>query len=110
MDSRLGCKIPQPVAAFWLSYLVDQKMAELQSREDWPWFSGLVPARQQVLVLLDYNEGLGSLLGFSHMLFDLAAGDYDSAANELKNSLWYREVGPTRGDKYVNIMRTGVWQ
>lgn len=109
VDPRLGCTIPQPVADFWLGFLVDQKMAELASRVDWPWFSGIGSARQQVLVCLDYNEGLSSLLDFHLMLNDLAAGDYDGAADQLESSLWYTQVG-IRGPKYVNIMRTGVWQ
>lgn len=109
VDPSLNCQIPPPVAAFWLSYLVDRKTAELTARSDWPWFASLSPARQQLLVLLDYNEGLGGILEFHLMLADLAAGDYEGAASNLQDSLWFKQVG-VRGPKYVNIMRTGVWE
>jgi GH24 family phage-related lysozyme (muramidase) len=47
-------------------------------------FYKLDPVRQSVLLDIAYNEGVGGLLHFPHMLAYLKAGDFTSASAECK--------------------------
>lgn len=71
-----------------------------------PWWAHLDEIRGRVLIDLCFNMGIVALIGFQHFLTALRAGDYDTAADELKNSLWYNQVG-SRGLRLVAMVRTG---
>lgn len=105
MDPRLGAKIPEPVAEFWLDYKVNEAMAEAI----WPWYTSIGDARQNIIICLLYNMGPERLAGFHNMLAALAAGDYNTAAVELQNSEWFKEVG-VRGPRYVRILKSNIWE
>jgi|SRR5215813_6995015 len=68
------------------------------------WFS-LPDAAQEVLVMLRFNMGLHRLLGFHDMLRYIEAGEWEEAANELRNSLWWHEVGHARRERLVGMLR-----
>lgn len=74
-----------------------------------PSFSSLSSARQSVLIDMAYNMGIGKtgqsgLLSFQTMLSAVEAGDYDAAADAMKNSKWYGQVG-NRSKRLVYMMR-----
>lgn len=93
--------------------------AEAQLREDmadaihdastFPWFATLDPVRQEVMVELAFNLGLTKLRKFVKMLAALAVQDWPRAAQELRNSRWYGQVGMRRGNRLVDALRTGAW-
>jgi lysozyme len=58
-----------------------------------PWFDGLSPARQNVLIEMRYNLGLRRLLGFGQMIKALREGRYDAAADQALRSRWAEQVG-----------------
>lgn len=62
--------------------------------------------RQNALVELAFNMG-GKLAGFAHMLMAVNSGAWDRAADELQDSLWFRQVG-RRGPRLVAVLRTGL--
>ncbi len=64
-------------------------------------------ARQNALVELAFNMG-GKLAGFAHMLMAVNSGAWDRAADELQDSLWFRQVG-RRGPRLVRTLRTGQY-
>ena len=68
-------------------------------------FSQLDDVRARLLVALCFNMG-NKILQFKHMLAAIQSGDFDAAANELQNSLWFTQVG-RRGPESVEIMRSG---
>ncbi|MGH9501677.1 MAG: glycoside hydrolase family protein [Terriglobales bacterium] len=74
-----------------------------------PWTGALDAPRLGVLANMTFNEGMGHLLEFRNMLAALERSDYETAAAEMKDSLWYRQVG-TRAWRLVTQMQTGVWQ
>lgn len=82
----------------------------------YPWFGQLNDARQQLIVCLEFNMGPRVFGEFHETQREIAAGDFDSAANALLDSAWASEVDPhgngpdSRGGIYANILRTGVWQ
>lgn len=58
-----------------------------------PWFVGLSPERQAVLVNMAFNLGLGGLIRFRKMLACLETGNYEGAAVEMLDSAWAVQVG-----------------
>lgn len=62
--------------------------------------------RQNALVELAFNMG-HRLAGFSHMLSAVNSGDWERAADELHDSLWFKQVG-RRGPRLVSELRTGL--
>jgi lysozyme len=58
-----------------------------------PWWTTLNETRQIALMDLCFNLGIGGLLGFKRMLAALKSGDYESAADEVLDSRYARQVG-----------------
>ena len=64
--------------------------------------------RQEVLVNMAYNMGRGRLLGFSKMIANVNLLQYEKAADEMVDSVWYRQT-KKRAQRLVKAMRSGVW-
>lgn len=64
-------------------------------------FNALPETAQEVLVNMCFNMGPIRLLQFHHFLEALKAGRYVIAAAEMKNSLWYKQVG-ARAERLAN--------
>ena len=65
------------------------------------------PANVQTAIIdMSFNLGLNKLKKFEKMKEALDANDYNKAADEMKDSLWFKQV-KDRGPRMVNIMRTG---
>ena len=71
-----------------------------------PWWSQLGEVRAQVLANMAFNMGIGRLLGFHDTLAAMQAGDFDKAADEMQDSLWFKQVG-ARATRLVRLMRLG---
>jgi lysozyme len=69
-------------------------------------FDTIDPDRQVILVDLSFNLGYTRLSGFKNAVAAINAGQWDTAADELKDSNWYRQVG-NRGVRNVETIRTG---
>lgn len=82
---------------------LDQALKDAKSY--YPAFDKLPGTAQVVLVDMAFNLGLTKLNGFNEVRKALARGDYNRAADEMKDSVWYRQV-KTRGVKLVNMMRS----
>lgn len=70
------------------------------------WWEYLDEIRARVLVDLCFNMGITKLQKFYDFLTDLRGTSYIAAAGDLKNSLWYGQVG-SRGVRLVEMIRTG---
>ena len=73
-----------------------------------PFAGGLDWVRQAALVDLVFNMGIGTLLTFTHTLDALEKLDFEAAADGLKDSKWFHQVG-MRGPRIVAMIRTGQW-
>ena len=71
-----------------------------------PWWRGLVPVRQRVLLNMCFNLGITRLLGFRNTLAMMKAGDFAGAARGMLASLWARQVGD-RATRLATMMRSG---
>jgi lysozyme len=70
-------------------------------------FDEMNQARQDVLINMCFNMGPNRLKGFRRMWIALSAGLWDSAANEMLDSKWSRQVGE-RSKRLAKVMRKGV--
>jgi lysozyme len=74
-----------------------------------PWSHELDEIRRAVLTNMAFNVGVAGLLKFERMLAALKARDYETAAKEMLDSKWRKQVGP-RADRLAKQMVTGEWQ
>lgn len=72
-----------------------------------PWWRGLDPVRQRVLMNMAFNMGIKSLLGFKTTLAAVRAGKYEEAATGMLNSLWAQQVG-ARAQRLAAMMKGGT--
>lgn len=61
--------------------------------------------RQEVLFEMAYQLGVNGVLGFRMMWIALDNRDYNVAADEMLDSLWYKVQTPTRAKRLSDIMR-----
>ena len=103
---NLSNGIPLPIAEALLDYKMREAIDDVTKHL--PWTATLDDIRFAVLANMTYNIGIGGLLGFRRMLIALEVFDYERAANEMEDSLWYTQVGP-RAHRLIQQMRTGLW-
>lgn len=96
--------IDATLAEAWLHQKLQE--AEREART-FPWFTDLSSRQQRAIVELVYNLGLTRLRKFRRTLAALAEGDYEAASIALGNSLWARQVGPTRAGRIMELIRNG---
>lgn len=86
----------------------DMQIAYKQVKNTFAWWPKLTDARFFVLVDLVYNMGLGALASFKKMLAALEEGDYETAAQELLDSRYARQVGQ-RAHENAAMLKSGEW-
>ena len=80
----------------------DIGVAEGEARELFRRFDTYSDLRQEVLVNMMFNLGRPTLSRFNNMRAALLEDDFDRAADEMKDSRWFRQVG--------NRAKELVWQ
>jgi len=70
------------------------------------WFANLNDDRKIIVINMVINLGLKGFTTFKHMLSALSKGDYRSAADEMEDSLWAKQVG-YRAKELAEGMRNG---
>ena len=101
-----NCSIPQSVFTVNALYQNDVNGCEASLDLRFPWWRKLDPVRQLVMVALVFNLGGASLETFTTFISLMKAGDYDAAANDLKTTLWARQVGE-RASRMETLLKTG---
>lgn len=84
--------------------LLQQKREYLDLLE---WFRNLSDLRQLVIRDMCYNLGYSGLMKFKKMIKAIKKGDYNEAAEQIRNSRYYRQVG-LRAETNCRIMRFGT--
>ena len=70
------------------------------------WFNQLTPNRKLVVLSMAYQLGTTGFYQFKHFIWRLKQGYYNSAANAMEQSLWYKQSG-NRSRELVHLMRKG---
>ena len=91
-----------------IDQLLDEDLdtAEWEAREIFPEFDDIDENRRRVIVDMLFNLGKTRFSGFRNAIQAIKDRNWERAANEMKDSRWYGQVGH-RGLRNVNIMRTG---
>jgi lysozyme len=94
-----------------IDYLFNNDVERVKTEMDrhYPWYTNLNDVRQNVLFNMLFNMGVTKLNKFTKTLRNMKEGNYKLAAIEMKNSLWYRQVG-NRAKRLVREMETGKWE
>ena len=71
-----------------------------------PWVQTLDDVRQNVLIAMTFNMGIGGLLKFKNTLNLIQQREYNQAASAMLQSLWATQVG-ARAKRLADQMRTG---
>lgn len=93
------------IAEQWLQEDVDEAYADLMG---FGWFGGLSPIRQRALVELRFQLGYRRFRGFVKMLSAIERREFETAARELRASVWWDQVGPARRERLFAMLRDGV--
>lgn len=96
--------IPKEMAEGLFDLKYKEHRVELFSKR--PWIINLDPVRQGVLYDMAYNMGVPKLLTFVNTLLAIKEGRYVDAAENMRQSLWYKQVGE-RAKTLVKQMETG---
>lgn len=73
------------------------------------WYAELDEVRRGVVENMAFNLGTGKLLHFPHLIAALACKDWPTAAAEMKDSVWAKQVG-SRAQRLEKQITTGEWQ
>jgi lysozyme len=93
-----------------IDYLLDHDINDcIADAMKFGWFEGLDPVRRAVITELVFNMGLARLNGFKKFLAAMSEHNWQQAAEELKDSHWYAQVG-ARADRLIKQLTTGEWQ
>jgi GH24 family phage-related lysozyme (muramidase) len=95
--------LPHNVAIYWLRELVVEMHDEMRQLM---WFARANDARQIAFLDMRYNLGERGIGQFHNMIAAARAGEWDQAAAEAKDSLWFRQV-KRRGENIVAILANG---
>ena len=73
-----------------------------------PYWLDLSDVRQAVLIDMVFNLGWAGFAKFARLRMALGRKDFDAAANEMRDSQWFKQVG-TRSQRLCVMMRSGLW-
>lgn len=107
IDERRGGGITQRISRVIFEDDISGKT--IDARNAFPWFEGLDPVRQDVIVNLCFNLGVAGLSKFHLMIGHIVSHNWVGAAYELSNSLWGRQVQKDRKDELCDALEHGRW-
>lgn len=84
----------------------DINNVKYEVNKNFPWVLGLDEARMNVIYNMCFQLGINRLSLFRKMLASCRDGDYETAANEMINSMWHKQT-PKRCEELANIMKNG---
>ena len=90
-------------------YLLENDLGRIRCELDdaLPWWRALDHPRQTVLLNMAFNMGVPRLLTFTKFLHALAHGEYQTAAGEMLDSLWAKQVH-RRAVELASLMQSPV--
>jgi len=74
-----------------------------------PWHNDLDEVRQEALINFVFNVGIGTTMKFKNAMAALEEQDYDTAAIEMMDSNWAKQVG-NRAIEITEMIKTGEYQ
>lgn len=88
-----------------LEHDIDECVLDLAN---FAWFIHMDPVRQRAIVDMRFQLGPAKFRRFVKMLNALEQYDFPTAADEALASVWAEQIQPSRRDRVVGMLRTGV--
>lgn len=104
VDPKKGGGISKEESAYLLNNDIIKVEADLDLFV--PWWRNLSENRQLVLANMCFNMGISTLLTFKNTLKAMSEGQYDVAAEGMRESKWARQVGK-RAVRLIKLMEEG---
>lgn len=82
--------------------------ANVKFLSNYAWYNSESDVRKAALVDLCFM-GPDRLLHFVKMIAALGVQDFATASAEVRNSQWYKDVGPGRGERVAKMIEGGAW-
>ena len=105
-----GCALdvgwPEPFAAAVAKLELESAERDAQTIAG---YDALDPLRRSVLIEMAFNLGMPHLLGFKKFLAAISKLDFKTAAAEMRDSQWAKQVG-ARAQRLARIIETGTDQ
>ena len=90
-------------------HLLENDISEARmGAERLAWVHKLNDARKDVVLSMIFNLGLAGFLEFKKTIAAIRVGDYATAAREMLDSKWARQIGE-RAVRLASMMRTGEY-
>ena len=86
----------------------DMNMCIIQVRNNFSFFDKMDDVRQNVLIEMVFNMGIGTVRKFVRTLQAMSDGDYKRASRGMRRSKWARQVG-NRAKVLAEMMEKGEW-
>ena len=86
----------------------DIARAETMLGRFYPWWTGLDDVRQDVMVQMCFQLGIGGLEKFPKALASVRAGNWQEAHDQMLDSEWARTQSPARAEREAEQMLTGT--
>jgi lysozyme len=101
----VGAVIPDWQIGYWLQN--DIIRSTFIAKQIFPNYNTLDEVRQQALISLAFNLG-NRIGGFIHFIAAVEDQDWQEAAKQIQQSLWFQQVGE-RGPITRDAIKNGVW-
>lgn len=104
----IGHNLQRPISPRAIRVIFDDDLTDALNDLDkqLPWWRNLSEPRQRVLANMCFNMGITRLLGFKKALHAAATGDFKTAAAEMLDSKWAKQVGD-RAQRLADTMEEG---
>lgn len=106
IDSRCGKGLSHDEQVYLMRNDIEDARSKLSPYD---WFQQLDSVRQEVLMEMIFNMGLGHFKSFVKFIQAIKNKDYNEAAIEMCNSAWAKQIGPLRLNDLLYRMQTGKY-
>jgi lysozyme len=105
-DDEYGCEVGTPVSEERVAALfkADLKIVEDDCRELFDYFEYLPENIQLVCAAMAFQLGRSRLSGFKKFRAAISEGRWSDAADEMKDSRWYRQT-TSRAERMIALVR-----
>lgn len=89
-------------------WILEKRVKEIEGdiEKKYPWYKQLTCTRQDVIISMVYQLGFGGIAKFKKFLAAMERNDYDTASEEMLDSLWARQT-PHRAKRQSDMIRNG---
>lgn len=108
IDKKVAGAGLQPIE---IDFILKNRIAQIKGiLNTYGFFSQLNPVRQEALIRMAFNLGIGGLFKFKKMIEALQEHEYDKAVEEARDSLWAKQIQQPRLDDICYCLANGKYQ